>query len=61
MTTQIKGDPFEVLIAGPQPPSVVLADQVKSLDWRLRRAKRKGSASAPELSEVGAKIAALIE
>lgn len=59
MTTQIKDYPFEVLVAG-TPPSVVLADQVKSLDWRVRRAKRKGAVSAKELAEVRAKILALI-
>jgi mRNA interferase MazF len=59
MTTQIKDYPFEVLIAG-APPSVVLADQVKSLDWRMRKAKRKGAVSAEELGEVRAKIQALI-
>ena len=60
MTTQVKGYPFEVLIGGTQPQSVVLADQVKSLDWRVRRAKRKSRASAEELAEVRAKIVALI-
>lgn len=59
MTRQIKSYPFEVLIAGPS-PSAVLADQVKSLDWRKRAAKRKGIISAAELSEVRAKIRALI-
>jgi len=59
MTTRIKSYPFEVMIAGPT-PSVVLADQVKSLDWRHRRAKKKGSASAPELAEIRAKLRALI-
>ena len=59
MTTQIKNYPFEVLVAG-APPSVVLADQVKNLDWRVRRAKRKGAVSAEELAEVRAKIVALI-
>ena len=59
MTTQIKNYPFEVLIAGPS-RSAVLADQVKSLDWRKRRAKRKGAISAGELAEVRAKIRALI-
>ena len=59
MTTQIKNYPFEVLIAG-APPSVVLSDQVKSLDWRIRKARRKGAVSAAELSEVRAKIVALI-
>ena len=60
ITTQIKGYPFEVLISG-EPGSVVLADQVKNLDWRSRKAKRKGTVSADELAEVRAKIIALIE
>ena len=59
MTTQIKNYPFEVVIAGVS-PSAVLADQVKSLDWRKRRAKHKGTISAAELAEVRAKIRALI-
>lgn len=59
MTTQIKGYPFEVLIGG-TPASAVLADQLKSLDWRHRRATHKGSVSAAELAEVRAKILALI-
>jgi mRNA interferase MazF len=59
MTTQTKNYPFEVVISG-TPPSVVLADQVKSLDWRVRRSKRKGAVSAEELAEVRAKIVALI-
>src|SRR3984893_16246223 len=59
MTTQIKNYPFEVLIAG-APASAVLADQVKSLDWRIRKATRKGAVSADELADVRAKILALI-
>ena len=59
MTTQIKNYPFEVVIAGAS-PSAVLADQVKSLDWRKKRAKRKGMISAAELAEVRAKIRTLI-
>jgi mRNA interferase MazF len=59
MTTQIKNYPFEVVVAG-HSPSAVLADQVKSLDWRKRRAKRKGAISPDELAEVRAKIRALI-
>ncbi|MBC7799016.1 MAG: endoribonuclease MazF [Gemmatimonadaceae bacterium] len=58
-TTRIKGYPFEVAIAG-QPPSVVLADQVKSQDWRARKAARKGKISQSELAEVRAKLKALI-
>ena len=59
MTTQVKNYPFEVLIAGAG-SSAVLADQVKSLDWRKRRAKRKGRVSASELEEIRAKVRALI-
>ena len=59
MTTQIKNYPFEVAIAGTA-TSAVLADRVKSLDWRQRRATRKGAVSADELAEVRAKILALI-
>ena len=59
MTTQIKKHPFEVLIAG-TPSSAVLADQIKSLDWRTRKAARKGAVTTAELAEVRAKIQALI-
>lgn len=59
ITTRIKGYPFEVAVAGTR-PSVVLADQVKSQDWRARKATRKGQASASELAEIRAKLAVLI-
>lgn len=58
-TTRIKGYPFEVALAG-TPPSVVLADQARSQDWRARNAVRKGRVSARELAEVRAKLIALI-
>jgi mRNA interferase MazF len=59
MTAQIKNYPFEVVVAG-ESPGAVLADQIKSLDWRKRRARRKGMISADELADVRAKIRALI-
>ena len=59
MTSRIKGYPFEVVESG-DPPSVVLADQVRSLDWRARRATRKGRISPAALAEVQAKIRALL-
>ena len=59
MTTQIKNYPFEVIIAGTQ-VNVVLADQVKSLDWRSRKARQKGAVSAEELADVRAEILTLI-
>ena len=58
-TTRIKGYPFEVALAG-TPRSAALADQVKSQDWRARKAARKGQVSAAELAEVRAKLVALI-
>lgn len=40
ITTQAKGYPFEVTIPGERAVTgVILADQVKSIDWRARRAK----------------------
>ena len=59
LTTQIKNYPFEVRLAG-NLASGVLADQVKSVDWRARKAVRKGKAAPAELAEVRAKIRALI-
>lgn len=58
-TTRIKGYPFEVALAG-TPPSVALADQVKSLDWRARKAARKGRVTAAQLAELRSKLKALI-
>ena len=59
MTNQAKGYPFEVSIAG-DPASVALADQVKSLDWRTRKARRKGKTTDTELAEIRAKAIALV-
>ncbi len=40
ITSQVKGYPFEVSIpAGLKVSGVVLSDQVKSLDWRARKAE----------------------
>jgi mRNA interferase MazF len=58
-TTKIKGYPFEVRLSG-TPASVVLADQVKSLDWRARKAVKKGRAIPAELAEIRSKLHALI-
>lgn len=60
MSSRIKGYPFEVAVPGDE-SSVVLADQVKSLDWVARRARRKQAAPASVLVEVRAKLKALLE
>ena len=40
ITNQIKGYPFEVLMPDGLPVNgVILADQIKSLDWRVRNAE----------------------
>jgi mRNA interferase MazF len=59
ITTRIKNYPFEVALAG-VPASAVLADHVKSVDWRTRRARWKSRVSAEELEEVRAKVRSLI-
>ena len=59
MTSKIKGYPFEVIVSQ-QPPSAVLSDQLKSLDWRARQATFKGKVTPPVLAETQAKIKALL-
>ena len=58
LTTRIKGYPFEVVIAS-LPGSVVLSDQVKSLDWRARRTTRKGKIADAEMRQIRGKLRAL--
>ncbi len=60
MTSRIKGYVFEVVVSH-DPPSSILADQIKSLDWRARRAEPKGSVPMAALAEVKAKIRALLD
>jgi mRNA interferase MazF len=59
MTTKIKGYVFEIVVSR-KPPSAVLADQIRSFDWRVRQAARKGVVEAQVLAEVRAKIKALL-
>jgi mRNA interferase MazF len=61
ITTQVKGYPFEVLLPEESKASgAVLSDQVKSLDWRVRKAKLLTKAPKETVREVLAKILALI-
>lgn len=59
MTTQVKGYPFEVPIAGKE-AGIVLADQVKSLDWQRRGVKYKGKVAHGELEKIRSMIKILI-
>ena len=62
ITSQVKGYPFEVLLPDEFPVSgAVLADQVKSLDWRVRRAKRACAAPISVLAEAIEKILTLLD
>lgn len=60
MTTKIKGYPFEVVTSMEGVDCAVLSDQVKSLDWKIRKAKKKAVASAEVMRHVRAKIKALL-
>lgn len=60
MSTQIKGYPFEVLAVVDGVQEAVLSDQVKSLDWRTRHARKKTTVHAAVLAHVRAKIRALL-
>lgn len=62
ITSIVKGYPFEVSL----PPTgavtgVVLADQVKSLDWGARRARFACQVSEKIVSEVIGKVKALLQ
>lgn len=61
ITNQAKGYPFEVrLPQGLNIQGVVLADHLKNLDWRARRAQSAGQAPPEVLADVLAKAAALL-
>ena len=61
ITSQRKGYPFEVAHPPGLPISgVILADDLKSVDWDVRRAERVGSAPSNTLGEVLAKLQPLL-
>jgi len=61
ITSRVKGYPFEVAIPSDLAVSgVVLSDQVKSLDWRARRAEFAGRLPASHVLEVLDKLSALL-
>ena len=62
ITSQAKGYPFEVALpATGAVTGVVLADQIKSLDWRARRARFESKAPLRVVSEVIEKLAVLLD
>ena len=62
ITSKVKGYPFEVALpAKSSITGVILSDQVKSLDWRARRARFAGQAPRKVVGEVLDKLAVLLE
>jgi len=62
ITSRAKGYPFEVAIPpGLSLGGVVLADQVKSLDWRVRKAERACTVPAAVVDDVLAKLSVLLD
>jgi len=61
ITSKIKNYPFEVLVNGKKISGVVLSDQVKSLDWKARKATFIEKAVDPVISEIQEKLALLIK
>jgi mRNA interferase MazF len=61
ITSQVKGYPFEVALPHGLPiRGVVLADHLKSLDWKARRVERVGKLPAAALREVLDRLAPLL-
>ena len=61
MSTKVKGHPFEVLTEVDGIECAVLSDQVTSLDWKIRRAKKNATVSTDVMLHVRAKIKALLQ
>ncbi len=62
ITSRVKGYPFEVpLHVGAKLEGVILADQIKSLDWKARRASKIARVSQGLMEEVTARVLALVD
>ncbi len=55
-----KGYPFEVALPNDSVNGVILADQIRGLDWTARRAERISSVADEILAEVLAKLSTLM-
>lgn len=61
ITSKSKGYPFEVEFKTKEISGVVLADQVKSLDWRAKNASFAGSVSTEVLADARGKLSVLLK
>ena len=59
VTSHVKGYPFEVAVSTERLKGCVLADHLKSVDWKQRRAKLIGRAAPNVIAEVINRVAAL--
>jgi mRNA interferase MazF len=61
ITSQVKGYPFEVALPEGLPISgVILADQVKSLDWRAREAEKIARLPETSMKDVMTRVGLLL-
>ncbi len=62
ITNQSKGYPFEVILPeGLKVKGVILSDQLKSLDWEIRKAAFIDSVSDHTIEEVLKKVSTLLQ
>jgi len=62
ITSQVKGYPFEVPLPEASPiKGVILADQVRNLDWKARMAKLIGKIEASLVADVTNRILRLLQ
>ena len=60
ITSNSKGYPFEVLVKGKKINGAILADHLKNLDWKTRKAKFIEKADSAVMAECLGKISVLI-
>jgi mRNA-degrading endonuclease toxin of MazEF toxin-antitoxin module len=60
ITSHAKGYPFEVALSAGSVTGVILADHLKSVDWKERRAEFAGTVPGQVLADVRARIRPLL-
>lgn len=60
LTTSVKGYPFEVRANINNKDGVILADQIKSLDWVARKARKEARVDKSVVEEVLARVEVLL-
>lgn len=61
ITSKVKGYPFEVWVSGKKIEGAILSDQIKSLDWKARKAGFVEKADPATMQEVRGKLAAVLD